>query len=492
MPVRNLAPDRRHALTPVILHIGTHKTGSTFLQQWLVQNRQLLARHGYNTVKNLTNFHRIAAESVDVSATGHRTAPEFLNQELEPIFSNLTSRTWTGTPTAIVSSEYYWNSHPETVFNLYESQNMRVDKIICFIRRQDRLLASTYNQAVKALGRSRPFKLSSYWSALDWSQLFERWSKAFPKAEICVHGYDLHQKNGTLLQTFKSEIGFTATDWPENLPTTDQSNLSFDAEMLEIARLANQRGLFHLPRALSRLQAHHFSGPPFGLGAELTREIEEIYRPGNMKLAQKVTSQDIQELAEAGWESRGADFTGRIPQDRLVQLLKHFSSKLASGGSPPSLGCRDPHFGRLLAAIETSDADHLSHLLGVAAADPQFNFGGPEWPKEAGDDTDKEIPVDLALDLLALAASEIASRAAPSARRRQTPTASASGLEHGPVSDFGPGMIGQSLHDETSPAAAPQKRKKNPIRADRLCTLQNLSARLLSGLRPAILFAEKP
>ena len=187
-------------LTPVILHIGTHKTGSTYLQQWLVRNRDSLALDGFNTVRNLTHAHRAAVESIEVKFPAHRLAPEFLKHDLAPILLDLKSQEITNKPVAVVSSEYYWNADPKRILDFYESHGMRIIKVICFVRRQDRLLASGYNQSVKALGKSDTFSFSSYSPAFDWSGILERWRQAAPKAEISLRGYDLHRRKGTLLR----------------------------------------------------------------------------------------------------------------------------------------------------------------------------------------------------------------------------------------------------------------------------------------------------
>jgi glycosyltransferase involved in cell wall biosynthesis len=392
---------------PVVLHIGTHKTGSTFLQNWLTQNRTALLRQGLLTVEHPLHFHRIAAEVLDKKRPG-LAAASFMPLDIETILAGLAQASIAGAAKKLViSSEYYWDCDPDASRRFYESQNMRVEKVVCFLRRQDLLTASEHNQSTKELGSAREFVPAPYLPALDWSLLHERWTTAFPNAEVSCIGYDYHRRNGTLLQVFKQEIGANIERSEELLPSDKHSNLSLDAEMLEVARLANRRGHTNLSKTLGRIQADGFSGAPFGLSSEITRQIEATYLPSNMRLAKKLGRLDIDEMAKPGWQSQGMDFTGQIPKNRLIQLLKHFSGRLAASGKITGNHAEkmDPRFDQLTLAASGSDAGDLAPLFALAAANPEFPFSKPTQTAGTIEDPNEPFPVDLAIDLLALAAS---------------------------------------------------------------------------------------
>ena len=139
--------------------------------------------------------------------------------------------------------------------------------------------------------------------------------------------------------------------------------------------LANRRGHTNLSKTLGRIETDGFSGAPFGLSSEITRQIEATYLSGNINLARKLGRPDIDELAKPGWQSQGMDFTGQVPRERLVQLLRYFATKVAE--NRPTIrrhAATDVSRFEPLAALESHGTGDLSFLASLALADPQFRI----------------------------------------------------------------------------------------------------------------------
>ena len=127
-----------------------------------------------------------------------------------------------------------------------------LSQVICYLRRQDLLVASGHVQAVKSMGCSTPARdlgRPLYSPDLDWDLLYSRWRMAFPHATLTFLNYDKCREQNTLLSSFKSTICETPV---KTLDEVGRSNPGLDAELTEIARMLNERGqLFDLK--MSRL-----------------------------------------------------------------------------------------------------------------------------------------------------------------------------------------------------------------------------------------------
>ncbi|AHJ63641.1 Hypothetical protein GbCGDNIH3_7255 [Granulibacter bethesdensis] len=175
-----------------IVHIGTHKTGTSALQKTLTAGDFCKAGYFFPTKGRLTNdggHHAAAMEMYKPNyPTGHITA---LLEELS--ISSLN---------AIISSEEFTSAifyNPGIFTSFLESLGQIFDDIIiiCYIRRQEKFLQSNYIQRLKSKF-SFTFKdyvfsrlnqnLEEY--PLDYTWLTERLEKLEKLAEIRLRSYD--------------------------------------------------------------------------------------------------------------------------------------------------------------------------------------------------------------------------------------------------------------------------------------------------------------
>lgn len=397
-----------------VLHIGTHKTGSTYLQSWLVGNRSQLLAFGIRTATKLMHFHRVAAESVvEPERRSLRFMKAVLEVRLDEAITEIRAAAAEDSDEiSVISSEFYWDMPPDDVRRALEELGISVKKIICFVRRQDRLEASSYNQAVKAIGLIDRYRATPYWQGLDWNALYGRWREAFPEADLCFHGYDYLCRRDMVLAAFKKDIGCPDTFAGEYFPDRARSNISFDAEILEIARMANQRELFALAKQLQLMSSDLFQGPVFGFDQGVVSEIERIYRPGNVLLASRLRSDDIVELALPGWQSDGSDLYGTVPADRMLDLLGRFERLLIDAGALPSQQALEPQSESFVQLHELAKEKAMTVGTLLATAEKELPLDERKMPWASAESGTTELPVDLVLAILDFAAA-LLNRASP-------------------------------------------------------------------------------
>jgi hypothetical protein len=155
----------------VFLHIGLHKTGSTSIQYFLSHNRKRLAELGYLYPSKRINHCNLASALKKYSENNYYPEWEKTIKEIES--SNLEK--------IIISSEVFVESKTDEIIKrLAEKLKNYQTKIIVYIRRQDRILESSFTQKVKsgvAYNSLEHYlqKRSSvnYWEKIDaWSRVF--------------------------------------------------------------------------------------------------------------------------------------------------------------------------------------------------------------------------------------------------------------------------------------------------------------------------------
>lgn len=216
---------------------------------------------------------------------------------------------------SIISSEFFYICNPVHVAEYFKKEGVDVVMILCVLRRQDILAASGYAQDVKSLGRSDIVTGAAYFPYLDWNCLYESWTDAFPDAVMRMINYNPR----SLLSAFKMRLGI-------GIDTIDQvqeihTNRSLNAEMTEIARMLNERGLPPMSEALLALQ-RHLPGPPFGLPPYVVRQFEDAYLSSNRRLAERLQDPEFEEMSRPGWNADGVCLAGQIDDARFAEIIK--------------------------------------------------------------------------------------------------------------------------------------------------------------------------
>lgn len=134
----------------LVLHIGTHKTGTTALQSMLILNQQVLARQGI-VVPNTGRFH----ETADYDTPGHH---ELAWTVAEPPPHALVARVIdeleaAGARTAVISSEEFHTLHHRTenlssLRSAFAARGYRT-VVVLYLRAQARYAESIFQQNIR-------------------------------------------------------------------------------------------------------------------------------------------------------------------------------------------------------------------------------------------------------------------------------------------------------------------------------------------------------
>ncbi|HCS90742.1 MAG TPA: hypothetical protein DIW77_12025 [Chromatiaceae bacterium] len=234
----------------VILHIGVHKTGTSAIQEFLYKNSALLHAQGFlypRSGRFHLNHNPIAWPYIDSVFLPDRSKPFFSDFGLPPA-----SEMWESLnkeaahaemDCMILSGEDFCLVRDPCV--LRESIEGAEIRILVYLRRQDHLLLSIYNEDVKNAVFARTEKFADFQREnrlaplLDYATLLGKWEQAFGRHSIQVGVYEGKLASHDLLGDFAARIGLQWNDdfW---LPTA-RSNPRIGPVALELKRRFNVR-----------------------------------------------------------------------------------------------------------------------------------------------------------------------------------------------------------------------------------------------------------
>jgi hypothetical protein len=225
------------------IHIGRPKVASSAIQNFLLMNRAIL----------LKNYSTLYPKTGEMDLASHKFALVFLHE-----FSDA-SNLKTITPASIYSELVDEIKEANAVKTVLSSENFFfVDpfklplklmkkyrfKIICYIRRQDDVLISSYIQEIK--DNLIPFGTSfeSYTSdalrmnLLDYYPILNSWARVFGKENIIVRVYEKAQMKGNI---YRDIINAIDIPWDDGFKTPDKRlNPSPNLDVLEYICMINQ------------------------------------------------------------------------------------------------------------------------------------------------------------------------------------------------------------------------------------------------------------
>ncbi len=171
------------------LHIGTHKTGSTAIQQLLWKHREALANGGllYPDV----GVRRDAHHEIAWAAGTTRAAPDAA--ALRGLVEQLAHQIRNAEDALLLSSEEF--EFVQRVDELASLQDHFEVKVIVYLRKQDEYLEAAYNQHVRSYDLR--FTDSIYQFALrynffwrfDYWRILQNWGRVFGTENIIVRPY---------------------------------------------------------------------------------------------------------------------------------------------------------------------------------------------------------------------------------------------------------------------------------------------------------------
>ena len=259
----------------LILHIGTHKTGSTTIQNYLYLNRLWLRPLGVHYPKPLmgpmfyVNNHKDLRDTARIEGRPRNPGP---HPELGTHDARLAAYTNAilegGAPLSILSCEG-WSS----VLNRYADRlkvlKNRFDiKVIAFMRRPDHWAEAFYRQRVANVAHRETMPFSQFVAQPPMEEyLFERaklfgwWAEAFGAENLTVIPYEPAVGGFDLLEKF-----FDASGFPGGLPRhllfrKARSNPTLPRAEAELMRQASEQGRAPVrpKRIVRRPEASYFN-----------------------------------------------------------------------------------------------------------------------------------------------------------------------------------------------------------------------------------------
>ena len=292
----------------LILHIGIHKTGTTSIQNFLYNNRE-----------KLLDIHHILYPQTGVSTgRGHPMYPWSIRGVKRPdvnvintkhLFRTLLHEVEQYEPNyVLISSEEFDNLKISEIYKFREIINyfgLKLDKIICYIRRQDLAVESFYRQVVKGVmarykGTFREYITTKQiiTDVLDYYNLLSRWRQAFPEVEVIPRIYDRKFfPEGNVILDFLSALGI---EMSEAKTTKIEVNTSLSHISTLVMRKINEEFDLsrddHMKVVKYLFQLDKQEGSPIKTFFTLQERIEflEKFRESNEKLFREYFSTENQ------------------------------------------------------------------------------------------------------------------------------------------------------------------------------------------------------
>ncbi|MBU0577413.1 sulfotransferase family protein [Patescibacteria group bacterium] len=218
--------DPKNNKKKLYLHIGVHKTGSTSIQRFIRNNKEQLLKAGVfiplledeyrhdnygNNHVNLAWEIRNNNQFDPKKATWKKFITDYQNSDCQK---------------AVISTEALDGMKESEIVSLYRLLRDHFDTtIICYLRRQDRLVNSEYCQAVKTGLRDFSFKvklnLVHKIDQYNFKSLLDRWSDIFSRERVKPRIFEKEQFiNGNLIDDF-----LDACDIPPDIIEDKEKNI---------------------------------------------------------------------------------------------------------------------------------------------------------------------------------------------------------------------------------------------------------------------------
>ena len=273
----------------LVLHIGTHKTGTTAIQKTLQAHRDAClaqgvlyadtARAPWPELPKHTSVFQAAAHGDDAAQHRERDA---LAREFDA----------SGAHTLVLSEEGLSEPLPHLARFFGPWAERFTIRVVCLLRRQDLFVESLYSQFVREAARreARPLRLfvraRSVQARLDYAQWLQPWGD-LPGAELVVRDFDAVVRGPGLVAGFLDAAGLRLAPLPEAA-----ANRSPDMRVaLALQRLNLARRDVNLPgllRAAQQLGAEgRFAPLRHLLGRDERLRLLQTWAPANERLAER-------------------------------------------------------------------------------------------------------------------------------------------------------------------------------------------------------------
>jgi hypothetical protein len=315
----------------VILHIGTGKTGTSTIQDYLYRNRQCLARkhdldYASMGLRRTNHFGEVITAHYGVAEWIVRQDEETLLKLRKSIENSLCS-------TVLFSCETFYHIFVGQALKTLQQvlQGFHVT-VICYVRRQDLYMESAYRQQVKVGEFKMPFpqflnihtdpaKLEKVHA--NYYRILRPWEEMFGRDALLIRPFDKKSlRKGDLLEDFLHLCGLHgALQSCKNLPRVH--NIALPRELIKVIRYFNAAGTIEPHQQQSfvadLMSKVEFADAPMLAYADRKRIIAN-YSEANNKLFQRYIGTQ-KSFDESDLDSRKNDSVPEIDIDRLLARL---------------------------------------------------------------------------------------------------------------------------------------------------------------------------
>ena len=240
------------------LHIGTPKTGTSSLQQFCIRNRSALNAQSceYPTMPFRYTDIGLERNGCFLTVGSRGETDEEIAENTRRLFTALAllRETFQTYNTVILSDEGLWSALADQLETFWEPllsharENNYEVKVLVYLRRQDKLAESRYNQMIKAAERIiGTISLDEWMNGLgagrmDYYSTLERIAAQIGRENMIVRIYDraqLEKDGGSIFTDFLMCTGLN----PDNsflIPKRDENADALSPNMLAIKRAVNR------------------------------------------------------------------------------------------------------------------------------------------------------------------------------------------------------------------------------------------------------------
>jgi hypothetical protein len=280
----------------LFLHIGSHKTGTTAIQNALFSNRENIAQSGVKVFNRGLNGHALPhANGTDWIPLNYKIRNGHPSKILASLIdTKLLFKYLADCDRDVIFSaeSLSWLDSADEIHELKEEAQKYFDRviIIVYVRRQDRQVISHHNQGSKykftpasiyygSSNRSIPINEDNYYEYLDYNRKITLWADAFGDENIRVRVFERDFLFGNdVVEDFFNLIGI-----PYDNKEGD-TNLSTGFEAAKIGHLVNEHLCLKMGRMIKRSSDHRGKLMPSRAAAE---SFYSIYAESNRKLNQR-------------------------------------------------------------------------------------------------------------------------------------------------------------------------------------------------------------
>jgi len=216
----------------VVIHIGTEKTGTSSIQEFMLQNKRELAQQGffYLHMDGRNEYRDFPAYCIgkgrdDAFFRRNRISNEKARKKFDEDFLSRYRQKIRSIPdsihTVVISSEHF-SSRLKSIDEVYRAKNLLEQdfssvQVVCYLRDQTAKICSGYSTAVKSGGLlSFSEHLNRYINGIsrdEYDQKLVLWEEAFGYENLDVRLFD-HANfcGGSLLRDFSSVLEETLFD----------------------------------------------------------------------------------------------------------------------------------------------------------------------------------------------------------------------------------------------------------------------------------------